>query len=216
MVARAAGCGSPGNASRRRGVLEEGGRLAEDLRAARMNRGQRRAVGGERSPAVADVVIVPHHVGGHVGEHLAHHVARPVGAVLLGHRLAARRGVGVEVLFEDVGRVLVHVDLVAHHQDERRLRSSTKVGECSQAPSFSAPLHEIAQNSRLVIDAGGGIVRNEPLRAGNEAARRAGRGSGSASRAAARHAVRCAVPNSTAPNSVLSNGNRPTPSTRSA
>ena len=59
----AAGCGSPGSASRRRGSPRSR-RCA--LRRSPAPRGwrasQRRAVGGDRAPAVADVVIVPHHV----------------------------------------------------------------------------------------------------------------------------------------------------------
>ncbi len=44
--------------------------------------------------------------------------------------------------------------------------ASTNRLNCCHAPSCDAPLHEMAQNNRLVIDDGGGNVRNDPFAPG--------------------------------------------------
>jgi hypothetical protein len=67
-------------------------------------------------------VIVPDHVGGNVGEGLLDDFAAPAQPIFFRERSAARGGIRIVMQLENIRIVFVDVNLVAHHEQERRLR----------------------------------------------------------------------------------------------
>jgi hypothetical protein len=59
------------------GILEVGGTLAVDRLAQRVLGAKRRAIGGETTPTITDLVLIPDHMARDIGQHLADSLPRP-------------------------------------------------------------------------------------------------------------------------------------------